>query len=64
MIETPLTQWRLDEPLLREEVLTRIPQREIGTVAQVVAAVRFLASEDAAYFNGSAVAMDGGYLAI
>jgi NAD(P)-dependent dehydrogenase (short-subunit alcohol dehydrogenase family) len=64
MIETPLTQWRLDEPRLREEILARIPQREIGTVAQVVAAVRFLASEDAAYFNGAAVAMDGGYLAL
>ena len=32
MIETPLTQWRLDQPRLREEVLARIPQREIGTV--------------------------------
>lgn len=64
MIETPLTRWRLDDPLLREEILARIPQRRIGTVAQVVAAVRFLTSEDAAYFNGAALAMDGGYLAI
>lgn len=64
MIDTPLTQWRLNDPSLREEVLARIPQREIGTVAQVVAAVTFLASEDAGYFNGAALAMDGGYLAL
>ncbi len=64
MIETPLTQWRLDQPRLREEVLARIPQREIGTIDHVVAAVKFLASDDAAYFNGAALPMDGGYLAI
>jgi NAD(P)-dependent dehydrogenase (short-subunit alcohol dehydrogenase family) len=64
MIETPLTRWRLEDAGLREEVLARIPQREIGTIAQVVAAVQFLASEDASYFNGAALAMDGGYLAI
>jgi len=64
MIETPLTKWRLDQPQLREEVLARIPQREIGTIDHVVAAVKFLASDDAAYFNGAALPMDGGYLAI
>jgi NAD(P)-dependent dehydrogenase (short-subunit alcohol dehydrogenase family) len=64
MIETPLTQWRLDDPALREEVLSRIPQRRVGTIANVVAAVSFLSSEQAAYFNGAALPMDGGYLAI
>jgi NAD(P)-dependent dehydrogenase (short-subunit alcohol dehydrogenase family) len=64
MIETPLTQWRLTDPVLREEVLARIPQQKIGTVAHVVAAVKFLASEEAGYFDGAALPMDGGYLAI
>lgn len=64
MIETPLTQWRLSDETLRAEMLARIPQREIGTIAQVVAAVRFLSSEEAGYFNGAPLAMDGGYLAI
>lgn len=64
MIETPLTQWRLDDPSLREEVLARIPQRRIGTIDEVVSAVVFLAGNDAAYFNGAALPMDGGYLAI
>jgi NAD(P)-dependent dehydrogenase (short-subunit alcohol dehydrogenase family) len=64
MIETPLTQWRLNDPALREEVLARIPQREFGAIADVVAAVRFLSSEEAAYFNGAPLPMDGGYLAL
>jgi NAD(P)-dependent dehydrogenase (short-subunit alcohol dehydrogenase family) len=64
MIDTPLTHWRLSDPALREEVLARIPQRAIGSIADVVAAVKFLASDEAAYFNGGAVPMDGGYLAI
>jgi NAD(P)-dependent dehydrogenase (short-subunit alcohol dehydrogenase family) len=64
MIKTPLTQWRLDDPALREAVLERIPQREIGAIAQVVAAVKFLSSDEAGYFNGAALPMDGGYSAL
>jgi NAD(P)-dependent dehydrogenase (short-subunit alcohol dehydrogenase family) len=64
MIVTPLTQWRFDDPVLREEVLARIPQREFGAVSQVAAAVKFLSSDEAAYFNGAALPMDGGYLAL
>jgi NAD(P)-dependent dehydrogenase (short-subunit alcohol dehydrogenase family) len=64
MIETPLTQWRLNDPTLREEVLTRIPSHEFGAIADVVAAVKFLSSDAAAYFNGAALPMDGGYLAL
>lgn len=64
MIETPMTEWRLSQPAMREEVLGRIPQRTIGTVADVVNAVAFFASDDAKYCNGSAIPIDGGYLAI
>jgi NAD(P)-dependent dehydrogenase (short-subunit alcohol dehydrogenase family) len=64
MIETPLTQWRLNDPALREEVLARIPQHEFGAIADVVAAVKFLSSDEAAYFNGAALPMDGGYVAL
>ncbi|MGO4870326.1 MAG: SDR family NAD(P)-dependent oxidoreductase [Roseiarcus sp.] len=64
MIATPLTQWRLDDPALREEVLARIPSHEFGAIADVVAAVKFLSSDEAAYFNGAALPMDGGYLAL
>lgn len=64
MIETPMTAWRLSRPALREEVLARIPQRTIGSVADVVKAVAFFASDDAKYCNGAAIPIDGGYLAI
>jgi NAD(P)-dependent dehydrogenase (short-subunit alcohol dehydrogenase family) len=64
MIETPMTKWRLDQPNLRRQVLDRIPQDEIGTAAHVADAVMFLAAPDAAYFNGAAIVMDGGYTAI
>lgn len=64
MIETPMTKWRLDQPKLRDQVLARIPQEEIGTAANVADAVMFLASEEASYFNGAAIVMDGAYTAI
>ncbi|HMN12950.1 MAG TPA: SDR family oxidoreductase [Bellilinea sp.] len=64
MIETPMTQWRLDQPDLREQVLARIPQNEIGTTGDVADAVEFLASEKARYMNGAALVMDGGYTAL
>jgi NAD(P)-dependent dehydrogenase (short-subunit alcohol dehydrogenase family) len=64
MIETPMTKWRLDQPDLRTQVLARIPQNEIGTADDVAAAAEFLMSEGARYMNGSALVMDGGYLAI
>ncbi len=64
MIETPMTQWRLDRPDLRRDVEAHIPQGTIGTVADVASAVWFLSSPEAQYFNGSAVVMDGGYMAV
>ena len=39
----------------------RIPLGRIGTVQDVAAAVRFLASEDAAYITGSIIDVNGGY---
>jgi NAD(P)-dependent dehydrogenase (short-subunit alcohol dehydrogenase family) len=64
MIETPMTKWRLDDPELRQQVLARIPQREIGTVEDVAAAVMFLSGPESRYLNGSALVVDGGYTAI
>ncbi len=64
MIETPMTQWRLDQPHLRQAIEAMIPQGTIGTVADVASAVWFLSSSEAQYFNGSAVVMDGGITAV
>jgi len=64
MIETPMTQWRLDQPELRGQVLARIPQNEIGTAGDVAATAEFLVSPLARYTNGAALVMDGGYTAV
>lgn len=64
MIDTPMTRWRLEQPPLRAEVLARIPQGEIGSADDVAAAVVFLASAEARYWNGAALVMDGGYSAV
>jgi NAD(P)-dependent dehydrogenase (short-subunit alcohol dehydrogenase family) len=64
MIETPMTKWRLDQPELRAQMEALVPDGTIGTVADVSSAVWFLASDDARYFNGCAVVMDGGMTAV
>jgi NAD(P)-dependent dehydrogenase (short-subunit alcohol dehydrogenase family) len=64
MIDTPMTHWRLSQPTMREEILARIPQRTIGAVSDVVSAAVFFASKEAAYCNGAAIPIDGGYSVI
>jgi len=64
MIETPMTKWRLDQPKMRQAIVDRIPQAEIGSAEDVADAVHYFASSQASYFNGAALVMDGGYIAI
>ncbi len=46
-----------------ERRLQRIPMRRMGTVAEIVTAVLYLASDDSSYMTGSEVVVDGGALA-
>jgi len=46
-----------------ERRLQRIPLGRVGTVAEVVSAVLYLASDDASYVTGSELVVDGGALA-
>lgn len=64
MVHTPMTDWRLSDPVLRAAVLERIPQKEIAEATDVANAVAFLAGPEARQFNGAALIMDGGYSAI
>jgi NAD(P)-dependent dehydrogenase (short-subunit alcohol dehydrogenase family) len=64
MIETPMTKWRLDQQHLRAQIEALVPDGTIGTVEDVSSAVWFLASDEARYFNGCAVVMDGGLTAV
>ncbi|QKG85987.1 3-oxoacyl-[acyl-carrier-protein] reductase [Kroppenstedtia pulmonis] len=57
-IETDMTA-ALDEDL-QQEMQKQIPLARLGTPDDVAAAVRFLASEDAAYITGQTLNVDGG----
>jgi 3alpha(or 20beta)-hydroxysteroid dehydrogenase len=43
--------------------LERVPLKRMGTVAEIVTAVLYLASDDSAYVTGSELVIDGGALA-
>ena len=63
-ILTPLTQSTFDDPVMREDLLRRIPLGRVGTPADVVGAVVFLASPAADFVTGHTLLVDGGWTAI
>ncbi len=62
-VRTPLTAPMLARPEFEDEVLSRIPLGRIGEVDEVVGAVSFLLSEEAALITGHVLAVDGGWTA-
>ncbi len=46
-----------------ERRLQRVPMRRMGTVAEIVSAVLYLASDESSYMSGSELVIDGGALA-
>jgi 3-oxoacyl-[acyl-carrier protein] reductase len=59
-VETDLTR-AFHAPADRDRILGRIPAQRYGTTGEISAVVGFLASEDASYITGQAVAVDGGF---
>jgi 3-oxoacyl-[acyl-carrier protein] reductase len=57
-IETDMTSGLSQE--LKDKMLANIPLRRIGRPEDVAAAVKFLASEDAAYITGAVLDVNGG----
>lgn len=53
----------MDVGELHEEYLANIPQKRLGTPADVAGAISFLASDDASYVNGHNLVVDGGLTA-
>jgi 3-oxoacyl-[acyl-carrier protein] reductase len=58
LVETELT-----EGIDQQRFLDAVPARRAGTVDEIAACVRFLASEDAAYVTGTTLTVDGGLTA-
>lgn len=57
-IQTDMTDALNDEQ--KNHILTTIPMARLGQVAEVAKAVKFLASEDAAYITGHTLHVNGG----
>jgi len=57
-IDTEMTQAL--SPELKDKILAAIPLKRLGTPADVAAAVKFLASDEAAYITGHVLNVNGG----
>lgn len=57
-IATDMTDQLSDE--LKEQLLAQIPLKRLGTPEDVAKAIRFLASDDAAYMTGQTIHVNGG----
>jgi len=64
MVETPMTQWRLDVPELRAESEANIPLGRVAQPDEIADAVSVLASDRMAYMTGHALLIDGGWTAL
>jgi NAD(P)-dependent dehydrogenase (short-subunit alcohol dehydrogenase family) len=64
MVETPMTQWRLDVPEFRAQIESRIPIGRVARPEEIADAVSALASDRLAYMTGHALVIDGGWSAL
>lgn len=60
---TETRQASLSQPARREAMLARIPLNRFGTVEEMAAAARYLASPQASYITGQILHLDGGLTA-
>ncbi len=63
MVETPMTQWRLDQPDLRDRIESQIPMGRVASPEEIADVVSILASGRMGYANGAALVIDGGWTA-
>lgn len=61
-ISTPINTALLENKPKLDALLQKIPLGRLGTVNDVAGLVAFLASDDAAYINGSTFVIDGGLM--
>lgn len=61
-IDTPLVR-KLHTASYREAYCRAIPMNRYGTASEIAAAVMYLVSQDAGYITGTAIPIDGGFMA-
>ena len=64
MVQTPMTQWRLDIPELRAAVEARVPLGRVAQPDEIADAIAVLASNRLSYVTGAAFVIDGGWTAL
>ena len=62
-VDTEMFHSAFKDPEAMARRLQRIPLQRMGTVAEIVSAVLYLASDDSSYMTGSELVIDGGALA-
>lgn len=62
-VQTPMTQWRIDIPELRDRVLRAIPMGRVCQPEEIADAISLLSDERMAYLTGHAFVIDGGMTA-
>lgn len=60
LIQTPMTQARLDDPQKRDQSMERIPWHRPGQPEEIARLALFLASDDGDYVTGQTWTIDGG----
>jgi NAD(P)-dependent dehydrogenase (short-subunit alcohol dehydrogenase family) len=64
MVETPMTQWRLNNPELKTAVVSKIPLGRVAQPDEIADAIAILASHRLRYVTGAAFVIDGGWTAL
>ena len=62
-VDTEMLHSAMPDPEVLKSRLQRVPLGRMGTVAEIVTVVLYLASDDSAYMTGSELVIDGGALA-
>ena len=60
LIDTPMNDYVMQDPTLREQWTSGIPMKRAGTAEETAAVILFLASDEASYVVGASYVVDGG----
>ena len=61
VIQTPMTEERLQDPRFRRMQIEMTPHQRLGTVEDVASTVAFLCSPGGSFLNGQTIVVDGGW---